>query len=467
MNRAFSSGQTQLVGRGIVYPVPIPLDPAVYKGALVVGRDPDDNKAKLYFSDGVEWTRSIFDTTISEQIERFVDDLFLNGFDEENLPDPTLTENIRRYAFNNTRGLPGFVWNDQWNYLTDEARAAEIAEEITLNTIVVLSEPIKFTVGPTGDFATLGAALERAGGYSASSTQYEFLVEVEIQDGVTLNEQILLWGQMLGFVRITSAAANKVVPVDVTGFTQNNPVASASPSFLCAVNSEVPQIACLFEKTGDAALSVVGIDMRGSSMVTPLDPTIPSDVPPDASAVFSQGFRGFNAAGVVAGTSSARIITTEMTGTSVGLLVIGRSNCNLLNSRARGAVHSVSADVGAVNIQRTDYRRVAGEDSAADLRSIRGSITSIIDSHGGTPAGRDLNVLSGSDGIIMDTRVSAPATFRGLVAPTPYTVGTLPSASVNTGVMVYVSNGAAGQPTVAFSDGTNWLRVDTRTAVST
>lgn len=41
-----------------------------------------------------------------------------------------------------------------------------------------------------------------------------------------------------------------------------------------------------------------------------------------------------------------------------------------------------------------------------------------------------------------------------------------PAASSYTGALIYVADGAAGQPIVAFSDGTNWLRVDTRAVIS-
>tara|TARA_E500000178_G_scaffold313529_1_gene331000 strand:+ start:1044 stop:1337 length:294 start_codon:yes stop_codon:yes gene_type:complete len=40
-------------------------------------------------------------------------------------------------------------------------------------------------------------------------------------------------------------------------------------------------------------------------------------------------------------------------------------------------------------------------------------------------------------------------------------------ATANEGVMVYTSNGATGNAVYAFSDGTNWLRMDTRVAVAT
>lgn len=47
-----------------------------------------------------------------------------------------------------------------------------------------------------------------------------------------------------------------------------------------------------------------------------------------------------------------------------------------------------------------------------------------------------------------------------------YTVATVPAASSFTGFTIYVSNGAAGSPILAFSNGTNWLRVDTAAAIS-
>jgi len=40
-----------------------------------------------------------------------------------------------------------------------------------------------------------------------------------------------------------------------------------------------------------------------------------------------------------------------------------------------------------------------------------------------------------------------------------FTVATVPDAASNEGKMIYVSNGAAGSPCLAYSDGTNWLRV--------
>jgi hypothetical protein len=38
-----------------------------------------------------------------------------------------------------------------------------------------------------------------------------------------------------------------------------------------------------------------------------------------------------------------------------------------------------------------------------------------------------------------------------------YTVASAPSAVGLTGTIIYVSNGLAGDPTIAVSDGTNWI----------
>ena len=47
-----------------------------------------------------------------------------------------------------------------------------------------------------------------------------------------------------------------------------------------------------------------------------------------------------------------------------------------------------------------------------------------------------------------------------------YTVATVPSAAQNARCLIYVSNGAAGQPIVAYSNGTTWLRLDTNAAIA-
>lgn len=58
-------------------------------------------------------------------------------------------------------------------------------------------------------------------------------------------------------------------------------------------------------------------------------------------------------------------------------------------------------------------------------------------------------------------------TRLGYIKLHKYTVATVPNATkAGGGAMLFVSNGAAGNPIIAYSDGTNWLRVDTATAIS-
>jgi len=53
---------------------------------------------------------------------------------------------------------------------------------------------------------------------------------------------------------------------------------------------------------------------------------------------------------------------------------------------------------------------------------------------------------------------------QGISVVGTYTVATLPT--VVEGGIIYVSDGAAGSPILAFSDGTDWLRSDTGAAVA-
>ena len=54
----------------------------------------------------------------------------------------------------------------------------------------------------------------------------------------------------------------------------------------------------------------------------------------------------------------------------------------------------------------------------------------------------------------------------GLVQVPTYTVATAPSAASIAGSLIYVSDGAAGSPILAFSDGTDWKRSDTGATIA-
>jgi len=55
----------------------------------------------------------------------------------------------------------------------------------------------------------------------------------------------------------------------------------------------------------------------------------------------------------------------------------------------------------------------------------------------------------------------------GAIKVPTYDVAGAPSASTaGAGTLIYVSDGAAGSPILAFSDGTNWKRSDTGATIS-
>lgn len=79
-------------------------------------------------------------------------------------------------------------------------------------------------------------------------------------------------------------------------------------------------------------------------------------------------------------------------------------------------------------------------------------------------SGDSVGTVYESNTILRIKSATAANNTTGIPLP-QYTVATLPT--VETGTLIYVSDGAAGSPVVAFGDGSNWLRVDTRAAVST
>lgn len=59
----------------------------------------------------------------------------------------------------------------------------------------------------------------------------------------------------------------------------------------------------------------------------------------------------------------------------------------------------------------------------------------------------------------------AQTTFSGPVNLGVFTVATAPT-NASIGSVAYFSDGAGGDPVLAFWDGTNWLRCDNLTAIS-
>ena len=62
--------------------------------------------------------------------------------------------------------------------------------------------------------------------------------------------------------------------------------------------------------------------------------------------------------------------------------------------------------------------------------------------------------------------VVSPGGFEGAITLPSFTVANAPSAAGLTGTIIYVSNGAAGDPIIAFSNGTDWKRSDTGATIT-
>jgi len=82
------------------------------------------------------------------------------------------------------------------------------------------------------------------------------------------------------------------------------------------------------------------------------------------------------------------------------------------------------------------------------------------------------NPNAGVTGTSEDTQQGGNVVYSAVNATTlqiqsgPYSGNTL-LATANKTVMIYTDNGASGSAVYAFSDGSAWLRVDTRVAVAT
>lgn len=83
--------------------------------------------------------------------------------------------------------------------------------------------------------------------------------------------------------------------------------------------------------------------------------------------------------------------------------------------------------------------------------------------------GRRLGIEVGTDDLVLQGGVkkadgSPVSTFPKVPS---YTVANAPSAATaGAGALIYASNGAAGAGILAYSDGTNWKRVDTAATIS-
>lgn len=81
--------------------------------------------------------------------------------------------------------------------------------------------------------------------------------------------------------------------------------------------------------------------------------------------------------------------------------------------------------------------------------------------------GRELGITRDNPPKLVLGGIVQPFSFSDAPMAPWYTVATVPSAAgAGAGALIFVNDGAAGSPILAFSDGANWLRSDTGAAIA-
>ncbi|MFG1211990.1 hypothetical protein V5F72_24000 [Xanthobacter flavus] len=81
--------------------------------------------------------------------------------------------------------------------------------------------------------------------------------------------------------------------------------------------------------------------------------------------------------------------------------------------------------------------------------------------------GRKLGVTRSQPTRLVLDGVAQPLAYNDPPVLPSYDVAGAPSAAASgAGTMIFVTNGAAGAPIVAYSDGANWKRVDTGATIA-
>jgi hypothetical protein len=274
----------------------------------------------------------------------------------------------------------------------------------------------------------------------------------------------------------TTGECHVDIDVDVSAFTELDPfiltAADQTMPLMLFTNGSAPIINCRFKKIGTAPTNPAtsnpyfteALALRGASFVTLLDPGIAN--PPATTWAFRAGFYGFTTNIRCGSGSISRITSVELANASATNILVSAGSAIITLSRIRGAAGAANArfQAGAKGaLFSTDYQTTQGSNSNTDKIIGSGSIVSIgPTSLGGTS--QDEIVPTGA-GLVFDERVGLTPNWAGYLTPESFTVSTLPSASAFARSLIYVSNETGGA-TIAFSDGTNWRRVQDRNIVS-
>lgn len=324
-----------------------------------------------------------------------------------------------------------------------------------------------------GDFPTIGAALTYFAGFAPAAGTYDVLGKIVILDNYVVEEQVQMFSQSLGWVSIESETPFVDVEVDVSKFTLVD-VFTPSMVFMSFVNGTAPILRCRFKSIGIAPVDILtglpwptmGVSLRTCFMATLDEDPNPAD-PPPTGYVFRTALDGFGENLRVGANSTARITVMEFkNATRINVSVLA-GQLTLLRSRVRGStgpanIRATAGSTAAINF--SDFQRTIGSSDPGDLVIDSGSIVSVVGTTSLGGVSEDEIVPTGR-GIVFDARNAVTPIWDGFIKPQAFTMSTLPAASAYAGSMIYVSDETGGA-TVAFSDGTDWRRVQDRVVVS-
>lgn len=483
----FASGKAKVIGQGIIYDLPIPLDPAPYVGAMAVARDLA-GRVNVYTSDGTAWVQYVSETVIVETINRIVSELVLQGYDEADLPDPTDIANLRRFAFNNDRGLPGVVWDGVWTYLADEARVAQIAEDVAANVFRAQSVDIYLTVNRNApevegeNYHSLNEALGFASRYSPPydpewqvGNALRIVINIAAAHG-DIQEQLFFNGVSLGHVEIW--ADNPTVNVDAAYLTKCFPFPDGTHPFMRSdKGSVVPTVSGVrFLATGVApqdpervaqigAYSPISTGIFLGDGCTQLVRARDRDIDNNPITRRPGGFEQFSRNLFTSPVAGAFSINNSSLDNGGVYGIVARSTVQIIGSTVRGAgtqsvlslgpnanvtISSVGvgADAGYPGAYGQDFRRTPGVDGSNDL-VVQSSGTIRIPNAAIRGGSNQAAYVPNANGLIIDQRVAFvspfyPSNILGTVSQ---------SGGVPTGRVIERGSNANGE-FVRFADGT-------------
>lgn len=361
---------------------------------------------------------------------------------------------------------------------------------IAVDGFKVLTHPVSVTVGAGGDFPDLADALGYLTQFVPLSNTDTVFATVRILSGHSIAKPIVLSGVQLAWVRVVSD--DMQVPVLNSAYAPEFEGTPAYYAFFNCLNAGAPQLVTHFVAANDQwngifvddpaspafGYRIWGMVLRNSEWTQPLFLYKETEL-----QAVETGFSGFSTNLMVAGGSFARVVGDGLNGIFDNArengLQVQQAEALLRGVTARNAgvfgLYAVTSRVritwahplgGSSATKPADFRRTVGVDGEQDIVVDGGGQIYLDTVPSGMPLGGS-NVEIGRYGVrglvMPETGV---ASFGGLIVPQSYTVGTLPSASDHVGTQVYVTDGAAGLPIMAFSDGTEWLRCDTRATVS-